>query len=210
MPGLLADDIGNMRLALTLSLELAESMQWTVNERIEACSINLIRIFGLGLKWEYFENFCRGLPIPEPDHQGRTIDYGNRKWELLAGRLFFQDLLALATHEKLSERASRLYCTLVRKLLISIWTRYGNNCTQDALIYYQAQETVNWMGYIMNYSRCSYLSNGTNPNNFGIGCTMWPDSRQCKLAVHSYDVKSVEPRISSYHEQDRIDIFDIK
>ncbi len=106
MPGLLADDsdIDNMRLALTLSLGLAESMQWSVDERIEAWTINLIRIFGLELKWEYFDNFCRGLPIPEPDHQRRTINYGNRKWELLAGRLFFQDLLELATHEKLSER----------------------------------------------------------------------------------------------------------
>ena len=210
MPGLLADDIKHMRLALTLSLGLAESMQWSVDERIEAWAINLIRIFGLGLKWEYFDNFCRGLPIPEPDHQGRTINVANRRWELLAGRLFFQDLLALATHEKLSERASRLYCTLVRKLLISIWTKYGNNCTQDAASSYQTQEAVNWMGYIMNYSRCSYLSGGTNPTNFGIGCTMWPDSRQCKLALHSYSVQCVEPRIASYPDEDRIDIFDIR
>jgi hypothetical protein len=39
---------------------------------------------------------------------------------------------------------------------------------------------------------------------------MWPDSRQCKLALNSYDVKCVETRIGSFLEQDRIDIFDIK
>ena len=137
MPGLLVDDLGHMRLALTFSLGLAESMAWSVEERIEAWTINLIRIFGLGLKWEYFDRFCRGLPISEPDHRGNTISNGNRKLELLGGLLFFQDLLTLATHERLSKRASRLYCTLVRKLLISVWTKYGNNCTQDKATSYQ-------------------------------------------------------------------------
>ncbi len=209
--GLLADDLGHMRLALTFSLGLAEAMAWSVDERIEVWTGNLIRLFGLGLKWEYFDNYCKGLPISEPDHRGNTINSGKRRWELLAGRLFFQDLLTMVTHEKLTERGSRLYCTLARKLLISIWTRYGNSCTQDMGAPPQnIQEAVYWRGYDMDLSHSPYLSNGVNPNNFGIGRTMWPDSSRCKLALNSYDVKCVKPKTTSFLEEDRTDIFDIR
>ncbi len=154
MPGLLADDLDHMRLALTFSLGLAESMTWSVDERIEAWSTNLIRTFGLGLKWEYFDRYCKGLPLSEPDHRGNTINPGKRRWEVLAGRLFFQDLLSLVTHESLSLRASRLYCTLARKLLISIWTRFGNSCTTDRGTVYQNQESVYGIGYYVKNTRC--------------------------------------------------------
>ena len=42
MPGLLADDLDHMRLALTFSLGLAEVMTWSVDERIKAWETPLI------------------------------------------------------------------------------------------------------------------------------------------------------------------------
>jgi hypothetical protein len=86
--------------------------------------------------------------------------------------------------------------SLVRKLLISIWTRFGNSCTTDRGTVYQNQESVYGIGYYVKNTRCPYLMDGVNPNNFGVGCTIWPDGRQCKMALNSFDIKCVEKKIS--------------
>ena len=94
--------------------------------------------------------------------------------------------------------------------LICIWTRFGNACTTDRGTVYQNQESVYGIGYYVKNTRCPYLMDGVNPNNFGVGCTIWPDSRQCKLALNSFDIKCVEKKISVPPDQECIDIFDIK
>jgi hypothetical protein len=128
IPAALADDLGLVRLALVFSLGLGEIIAWKLEERILKWSENLIRVFGLGLRWEYYEEYARGFPLPYPNHGSRHdgITEGEKKWQVMAGRLFFQDLLSLVTHDVLDETGKKCYCEMARMLLTSIWARLGN------------------------------------------------------------------------------------
>jgi hypothetical protein len=128
LPAALADDLGLMRLAMVFSVGLGEILNWKMEERILKWSENLIKVFGLGLRWEYYDDYPRGNPLPYPNHGSRQngITEGTKKWQVMAGRLFFQDLLTLVTHETLDEEGQMYYCEMARMLLTSIWARLGN------------------------------------------------------------------------------------
>ena len=98
-----ADDLGLVRLAMVFSVGLGEILNWGPDERIVKWSENLIRVFGLGLRWEYYAGFVRGFPLPYPNHGSNSdgVTDGKKKWQVIAGRLFFQDLLSLVTHDSL-------------------------------------------------------------------------------------------------------------
>ena len=69
----LADELGLVNLALVFSVGLGEMLNWRLDERILKWSENLIRVFGLGLRWEYYAGYVRGLPLPFPNH-GSSYD----------------------------------------------------------------------------------------------------------------------------------------
>ncbi len=103
-------------------------LNWRLDERILKWSENLIRVFGLGLRWEYYAGFVRGFPLPYPNHGSNSdgVTDGKKKWQVIAGRLFFQDLLSLVTHDSLDENGRKYYCDMARMLLTSLWARLGN------------------------------------------------------------------------------------
>ena len=128
IPAALADDLGLVRLALVFSVGLGEIVNWKIEDRILKWSENLIKVFGLGLRWEYFKGYAHGAPLPYPDHGSRHdgISEGKKRWQVIAGRLFFKDLLSLVTHDSLTETGKKWYCDMARMLLASIWARLGN------------------------------------------------------------------------------------
>ena len=83
---------------------LGEIVNWRLDERILKWSENLIRVFGLGLRWEYYGEHVRGLPLSYPNHGSNYdgVPELKKKWQVMAGRLLFQDFLSLVTHDKLS------------------------------------------------------------------------------------------------------------
>jgi hypothetical protein len=98
---------------------LGEILAWRLEERILKWSENLIRVFGLGLRWEYYAEYAHALPLPYPNHGGKYdgTTEGKKKWQVIAGRLFFQDLLSLVTHDSLDETGKKYYCEMARMLL---------------------------------------------------------------------------------------------
>ena len=136
LPAALADDLGLVRLALVFPVGLGEIVNWKIENRILKWSENLIKVFGLGLRWEYFEGYAHGAPLPYPDHGRRydEISEGKKRWQVIAGRLFFQDLLSLVTHDSLTETGKKWYCDMAQMLAfgpdseisVAISTRQGN------------------------------------------------------------------------------------
>ena len=128
LPAALADDLGLVRLALVFPVGLGEIVNWKIEDQILKWSENLIKVSGLGLRWEYFEGYAHGAPLPYPDHGSRHdgISEGKKRWQVIAGRLFFKDLLSLVTHDSLTETGKKWYCDMARMLLASIWARIGN------------------------------------------------------------------------------------
>ena len=81
LPAALADDLGLVRLAPVFSVGLGEIVNWKIEDRILKWSENLIKVSGLGLRWEYFEGYAHGAPLPYPDHGSRYdgISEGKKK-----------------------------------------------------------------------------------------------------------------------------------
>ena len=119
--GALADRLGLYRPALVFAVGLGGVTNWSLNDRILHWSENLIRLFGLGLKWEYFDSYAKGLQVPIPNHGDYTYVPEVKRRQVIGARLFFQDLLSLVTYDSLSEEGKRLYCMVARNLLTSIW-----------------------------------------------------------------------------------------
>ena len=162
--GVLADRLGLYRPALVFAVSLGEVTNWSVNERILRWSDNLIRLFGLGLRWEYFDSYARGLDVPIPNHGDYTYVPEVKRRQVLGARIFFQDLLSLVTHDSLSEEDKRLYCMVARNLLTGIWARLGNRSYSNEGAYNSATSHVGKQiyafGYQFDFERTPYMKEG--------------------------------------------------
>ncbi len=161
---------------------LEEILNWRLDERILKWSENLIRVFGLGLRWEYYAEYVRGLPLSYPNH-GSNFDgvtEGKKKWQVMAGRLFFQDLLSLVTHDSLDENERKYYCDMARMLLTSIWARLGNRSDHIDPGREEIYKEVFSFGYVFKISETPYLS--ARPNEKGtvaqVGVCLPPSYKQ--------------------------------
>ena len=119
----------------------------------------------MGLRWEYYAGYVRGLPLPFPNH-GSSYDgvtETNKKWQVMAGRLFFQDLLSLVTHDSLDENGKKYYGDMARMLLTSIWARLGNRSDHVDAGKKEVYKEVFSFGYVIRGA--PYLSAG--PDDVG-------------------------------------------
>ena len=174
---------------------------WSLNDRILHWSENLIRLFGLGLKWEYFDSYAKGLPVPTPNHGDYTYYPEVKRRQVISARLFFQDLLSLVTHDSLSEEGKRLYCMVARNLLTSIWARLGNRSYSYEGAYSSATPYVGKQiysyGYQMDADRTPYMTEGetsisSSPEVRNGGSLIEPSKEQRNLAFNSYSVMCLE------------------
>ena len=196
IPAALADELGLVRLALVFSLGLGEILAWKLEERILKWSENLIRVFGLGLRWEYYAEYAHARPLPYPNH-GCNYDgttEGKKKWQVIGGRLFFQDLLSLVTHDSLDEMGKKYYGEMARMLLTSIWARLGNRSDYVDAGRKEIFHEVFSYAYVFQTSETPYLSAG--PNDTGsvaqVGLCLPPTVKQRLMAYNSYSVQCCE------------------
>ena len=193
LPAALADDLGLVRLAMVFSVGLGEILNWRLDERILKWSENLIRVFGLGLRWEYYAGFVRGHPLPHPNRGSNSdgVTDGKKKWQVIAGRLFFQDILSLVTHDSLDENGRKYYCDMARMLLTSIWARLGNRSDHVDPGRKEIYLKVFSFGYVFQTSGTPYLSAG--PNDMStvaqVGVFIPPSYRQKQMGFNNYSLK---------------------
>ena len=104
----------------------------------------------------------------------------------MAGRLFFQDLLSLVTHDSLDETGKKYYCEMARMLLTSIWARLGNRSDHIDPGRKEIYHEVFSFAYVFKISETPYLS--AEPNEMGIvaqvGVCLPPSVNQKQPSYH--------------------------
>jgi hypothetical protein len=173
---------------------LGEILNWRLEERILRWSENLIRVFGLGLKWEYYREYVNGFPLPYPFHGSNSdgVTDSKKKLQVIGGRLFFQDLLSLVTHDTLDENGKKYYCDMARMLLTSIWARLGNRSDHVDPGRKEIYLEIFSFAYVFKTSETPYLSSGTKDVRTvaQVGVCVPPSFKQKEMGFNSYSLKS--------------------
>ena len=130
LPQFEASQKGSVRIAMLLSLNLDKMPSMSYEDRILAWVDNIVGYLQDGVCWEKFVSWMRGGYPTEV--VGNIQELGIR--EVVAGRVFFYDLISLWPISPMVNRNPKTYGSpeevashVIRDLLESIWTRLINS-----------------------------------------------------------------------------------
>ena len=133
-------------------------------------------------------------PTMEVDMMESPKGRKNGKW--IAGRLFFQDLLSLVTHDSLTETGKKWYCDMARMLLASIWDRLGNRIDNFNTSGKPVLTEVFSFAYVFKEFETPYLNMGSHDRSNATSGAVLPPSHKdwCLLTfIASGVVRSRSP-----------------